>query len=84
MTNQQNRPASTTTVSVTNPQKLIGLMFVSVMLAALMFTNTIGSEAGVPLLASIIGYLVGNGVGARSHTQITPALGNGDANERNG
>lgn len=52
-------------MSVNNPPKLVGVILGMIIIGVLMFTHTIDQSGGMPLLALMVGYLVGNGVAAK-------------------
>lgn len=52
-------------MSVNNPPKLVGVIIGMLIIGVLMFTHTIDQNGGMPLLALMVGYLVGNGVAAK-------------------
>jgi membrane protein YqaA with SNARE-associated domain len=53
-------------VKITNPTKAGLALAAMVMLTVLMSTNAIAPEAGTGLLGSIVGYIIGNGVGSKA------------------
>jgi membrane protein YqaA with SNARE-associated domain len=52
-------------VKISNPTKAGLAAMAMVMLTVLMSTKAIAAEAGTGLLGSIVGYIIGNGVGSR-------------------
>lgn len=62
-------------MSVNNPAKLLVATILIVCMTALMMTKTVSSEAGVPFLTAIGGYVLGNGIAARKNEPVEPILG---------
>lgn len=62
-------------VTVTNLPKLIVALVLSICMTVLMLANTVSSEAGVPFLTAIGGYMLGNGIAARRNEPVEPVLG---------
>ena len=62
-------------MSIVNPSKaliaLVGLICITVLMAV----NAIDSSAGLPILTTIIGYAVGNGIAARQGQPVQPIVG---------
>jgi len=52
-------------VKISNPTKAGLAAMAMVMLTVLMSTKAIAAEAGTGLLGSIVGYIIGNGVGSK-------------------
>ena len=63
-------------VRVANPSKAVIALVALVAIVILMAIDRIEGQAGVGLLGLIVGYSVGNGVGAASGKQITPIFDN--------
>lgn len=55
-------------MKIGNPTKATLALAAMVMLTVLMATHTIATEAGTGLLGSIVGYIIGNGVGSKQGT----------------
>jgi len=66
-------------LAVTNPPKALIALAGMFCITLLMITNTIGSDAGLGLLGSIVGYAIGNGIAAAQHTKVVPIIGERDA-----
>jgi hypothetical protein len=62
-------------LAVTNPPKAMIALAAMLCITVLMITESIGSDAGLGLLGSIVGYAIGNGIAAASHTKVTPIIG---------
>lgn len=60
---------------VNNMPKLIAALVLIICMTVLMLTNTVSSEAGVPFLTAIGGYILGNGIAARRGDPIEPIIG---------
>jgi hypothetical protein len=54
-------------MKISNPTKAGLAAMAMVMLTVLMSTHAIAPEAGTGLLGSIVGYIIGNGVGAKTN-----------------
>jgi hypothetical protein len=52
-------------MNIANPSKALIALVGLVCLTVLMAVNAIASETGVPILTTIIGYAVGNGIAAK-------------------
>lgn len=62
-------------MQVNNLPKLVMALVLSLCMTALMMTNTVTSEAGVPFLTAIGGYVLGNGIAARRNEPVEPIVG---------
>lgn len=62
-------------MSVLNVPKLVGAIVLIVSMTVLMLHGTVSSEAGVPFLTAIGGYVLGNGIAARKGDPIEPIIG---------
>jgi hypothetical protein len=62
-------------MTLANPSKaliaLVGLICITILMA----TEAIASDAGLPILTTIIGYAVGNGIAARKGDPVDPIIG---------
>lgn len=62
-------------MNIANPSKafiaLVGLICITVLMA----THAIASDAGLPILTTIIGYAVGNGIAAKKGDSVDPMIG---------
>ena len=62
-------------MSIANPTKaliaLVGLICLTVLIAV----NAITSDAGLPVITAIVGYAIGNTVGAKQGVPIDPIIG---------
>ena len=55
-------------MKITNPTKAGLALAAMVMITVLMSTKAIAAEGGTGLLGSIVGYIIGNGVGSKQGT----------------
>ncbi len=62
-------------MSVNNPPKLLVATLMIVSMTVLMLAGTVSSEAGVPFLTAIGGYVLGNGIAARKNEPVEPIFG---------
>lgn len=62
-------------LAVTNPPKALIALVAMVVITILMVTDSISAEAGTGMLGSIVGYAIGNGIAAATHTKVTPIIG---------
>jgi hypothetical protein len=62
-------------MAIVNPSKAVIALVAMLCITVLMITNSIGSDAGLGLLGSIVGYAIGNGIAAASHAKVTPIIG---------
>lgn len=62
-------------MSVLNVPKLVGAIVLIVSMTILMLHGSVSSEAGVPFLTAIGGYILGNGIAARRGDPIEPIIG---------
>lgn len=62
-------------MTVTNLPKLIVALVLSICMTVLMLANTVTSDAGVPFLTAIGGYMLGNGIAASRNQAVEPVLG---------
>ncbi len=58
-----------------NPPKALIAMVGMIVIAVLMITDSIASEAGTGMLGSIVGYAIGNGVAAKTGKPVEPIIG---------
>ena len=62
-------------MSLANPSKaliaLVGLICITV----LMVSDSISQDAGIGLVSAIIGYAIGNGIGAKTGQLVEPIIG---------
>lgn len=68
-------------MSVNNLPKLVAALVLSGFMTLLMMTNHVSSEAGVPFLTAIGGYILGNGIAARRGEPVEPIIGNRNTGE---
>lgn len=57
-----------------NPTKATLAALAMILLTILMATHTIDQAAGLGLLGSLVGYVVGNGVGAKTKVPVDPIV----------
>lgn len=50
-------------------------MVAMIVIAVLMISDSIASEAGTGMLGSIVGYAIGNGVAAKTGKPVEPIIG---------
>jgi len=62
-------------MNLANPPKALIAMVAMVVIAILMVTDSIASEAGTGMLGSIVGYAIGNGVAAKAGKDVQPIIG---------
>jgi len=62
-------------MNFTNPPKALIAMMAMIVIAVLMISDSIASEAGTGMLGSIVGYAIGNGVAAKSGKPVQPIIG---------
>lgn len=68
-------PPGVTQRTVVNLPKLIFALVATVCSTFLMAIGAISAEAGVPFLALIAGYILGNGVAYAHHQLVQPIVG---------
>lgn len=61
-------------MSVNNPAKLVVSMTLTICMTILMLANVVSSEAGVPFLTAIGGYVLGNGIAAKRQEPVEPII----------
>lgn len=59
---------------VGNPTKATLAAVAMILITVLMLSHTIDQAAGLGLLGSLIGYIVGNGVGAKQRLPVEPIV----------
>lgn len=62
-------------MTLANPSKALIALVGLICLTVLMATHAISSDAGLPILTTIIGYAVGNGIAARKGDPVDPIIG---------
>jgi len=62
-------------MNFTNPPKALIAMVAMIVIAVLMISDSIASEAGTGMLGSIVGYAIGNGVAAKTGKPVEPIIG---------
>ena len=62
-------------MNLANPPKAFIAMVAMVVIAILMISDSIASEAGTGMLGSIVGYAIGNGVAAKTGKDVQPIIG---------
>lgn len=60
-------------MSIANPTKAFLALVTIVAITFLMAVNRIATEAGLGVMGTIVGYIVGNGIGAKNGT-MTPVI----------
>lgn len=67
-------------MNIVNPSKALLALAAMICITILLAVNRIPSEAGTGLLGSLLGYVIGNGVGARQGVPIEPIIGKKSTN----
>ena len=62
-------------MNIANPSKALIALVGLVCLTVLMATKAISSDAGLPIVTTIIGYAVGNGIAAKKGDPVEPIIG---------
>lgn len=62
-------------MSIANPSKALIALVGLICLTVLMATKAISSDAGLPIVTTIIGYAVGNGIAAKKGDPVEPIIG---------
>ena len=62
-------------MNLANPPKALIAMVAMIVIAVLMVSDSIASEAGTGMLGSIVGYAIGNGVAAKTGKDVQPIIG---------
>ena len=62
-------------MTVNNLPKLFVATILIICMTVLMLAGTVSSEAGVPFLTAIGGYILGNGIAARKNEPVEPIFG---------
>ena len=62
-------------MNIANPSKALIALVGLICLTVLMAVNAIDSDTGVPILTTIVGYSVGNGIAARKGDPVDPIIG---------
>jgi hypothetical protein len=62
-------------LAVTNPPKAMIALAGMVCITVLMLAERISAEAATGMLGAIVGYAIGNGIAAATHTKVTPIIG---------
>jgi hypothetical protein len=62
-------------LAVTNPPKAMIALAGMVCITVLMLAERISPEAATGMLGAIVGYAIGNGIAAATHTKVTPIIG---------
>jgi hypothetical protein len=62
-------------LAVTNPPKAMIALAGMVCITVLMLAEKISAEAATGMLGAIVGYAIGNGIAAATHTKVTPIIG---------
>ena len=58
-----------------NPPKMLGILLAMVLLTIVFAIGKLHESGYIGLIGLIVGYLVGNGIAARSGDTVTPAIG---------
>jgi len=62
-------------MNIANPSKALLALAAMICITILLAVERIPTEAGTGLLGSLLGYVIGNGVGARGGQDVTPIIG---------
>ena len=62
-------------MTLANPSKALIALVGLICLTILMAVKAISSDAGLPIVTTIIGYAVGNGIAARKGDPVEPIIG---------
>lgn len=62
-------------MSIVNPTKALILLVGLICLTVLMLAGRVDMDSGIPILTLVIGYAVGNGVGAKTGQDSSPIIG---------
>ena len=62
-------------MNIANPSKALIALVGLICLTVLMATKAIASDAGLPIVTTIIGYAVGNGIAAKKGDPVDPIIG---------
>ncbi len=58
-----------------NPPKMLGILLAMVLLTIVFALGKLSESGYIGLIGLIVGYLVGNGIAARSGDTVIPAIG---------
>lgn len=62
-------------MNIANPSKALIALVGLICLTILMAVDAIESQTGLPIVTTIIGYAVGNGIAARTGHPVEPIIG---------
>ena len=62
-------------MNIANPSKALLALAAMICITVLLAVERIPTEAGTGLLGSLLGYVIGNGVGAKQGVPIDPIIG---------
>lgn len=62
-------------MNIANPSKALLALAAMICITVLLAVQRIPTEAGTGLLGSLLGYIIGNGIGARQGVSIDPIIG---------
>ena len=62
-------------MSLANPSKALIALVGMICITVLMVVDAIESQTGVPILTTVIGYAVGNGIAAKTGQPVEPIIG---------
>lgn len=62
-------------MNIANPSKALLALAAMVCITVLLAVGRIPTEAGTGLFGSLLGYIIGNGVGAKQGVPIDPIIG---------
>jgi membrane protein YqaA with SNARE-associated domain len=66
-------------MAIVNPSKAAVAMVAMICITLLMSFQRIAAEAGTGMLGAIVGYAIGNGIAAATHSKVTPIIGEKDS-----
>lgn len=65
-------------MNIANPSKALLALSAMICITVLLAVERIPTEAGTGLLGSLLGYIIGNGIGAKQGVPIDPIIGRRD------
>ena len=62
-------------MNIANPSKAFIALVSLICLTVLIAVEAITSDAGLPVITAIVGYAIGNGIGAKQGVSVDPIIG---------
>ena len=62
-------------MNIANPSKAFIALVSLICLTVLIAVEAIASDAGLPVITAIVGYAIGNGIGAKQGQPVQPIIG---------